>query len=214
MVIYKTIHGEGESFHIEKKSKFIASVRECNNEEEAASFISEIKSKYPDARHHTYAYILGKNKEIQKYSDDGEPQGTAGISILEYIKKEELTNLCIVVTRYFGGILLGKGGLIRAYGKAAKLIEEIVKFVEVRSYKKINLLIDYNYLGSIENITANKGWHAGKKEYLEKVKIDYFIEEEQEQDFNESILNTTNGNAEIFSGDIYLKKEDKGKLLD
>lgn len=214
MIIYKTIHGEGEGFHVEKKSKFIASVKECIQEEDAVSFISEIKKKYPDARHHTYAYIIGKNKEIQKYSDDGEPQGTAGIPILEYIKKEELTNICIVVTRYFGGILLGKGGLIRAYGKAAKLVETLVEKVDVRSFWEIKLTADYSYLGSIENTTANKKWNLKNKDYLDKVFFDYLIEEEQIEDFNETIMNLTNGNGEIQQGDLLLKKEKNKIVLD
>ena len=211
---YKTVFGEGEREHIEKKSRFIGSIKECDSEEEARDFIDTIKSKYPDARHHCYAYSIGEHKEIQKYSDDGEPQGTAGIPILEFIKKEDLTNLCILVTRYFGGVLLGKGGLIRAYGKGAKIAAESVPVVNVNSYQRIKISFDYSFLGSIENTSIHEKWHTQTKDYLDKVYLTYLIEEERTDSFIESINNLTGGKAKIEILDILLKKESGGKLLD
>ena len=118
---YKTVREKfaRESF-VEKKSEFIASVARVENEDEAKGFVEKIKKEYPDATHNCYAYIL-KGTEIARFSDDGEPQGTAGMPILEVIKRENLVGVCVVVTRYFGGILLGAGGLVRAYAKGAKI---------------------------------------------------------------------------------------------
>ena len=117
---YKTVFESGESTIIIEKSKFIGYSRHVETEEDALTFINEIKKKNKDATHNVSAYILGEKMNAQKYSDDGEPSGTAGIPILELMKKEELTNSAIVVTRYFGGIKLGAGGLVRAYSKSAK----------------------------------------------------------------------------------------------
>ena len=116
---YKILYKEGEAEISEKKSRFIAHIAPAQTEEEAQAFIEKIKKQYWDARHNCWAYIIGQNKNIQRYSDDGEPQGTAGIPILEVIKKNDLTDCAVVVTRYFGGILLGAAGLTRAYTKGA-----------------------------------------------------------------------------------------------
>ena len=117
---YKTIIEDGTGEYVEKKSRFIGYVRHVENEEEADAFILEIKKKHYDARHNCSAYIVGEEKEILRFSDDGEPGGTAGKPILEVITGNELHNVCIVVTRYFGGTLLGTGGLVRSYTEAAK----------------------------------------------------------------------------------------------
>ncbi len=117
---YKTIYENGEGEVIEKKSRFIAIAAPVQSEEEATAFVESIRKKYWDARHHCYAYILGEKKEIRRMSDDGEPTGTAGKPILDLIEGGDLTNTIIVVTRYFGGTLLGTGGLARAYSSAAR----------------------------------------------------------------------------------------------
>lgn len=119
--VYKTVREKyAQDFFIEKKSRFISYVARVENEEEAKEFVCSIKEKHPDATHNCYAYVL-KGTEIARFSDDGEPQGTAGMPILEVIKREGIVGVCIVVTRYFGGILLGAGGLVRAYAKGAKI---------------------------------------------------------------------------------------------
>ena len=117
---YKTILAQAEAEIVEKKSRFIATVRPVKTEEEARSFIDELKKKYWDATHNVFAYQIGERNEIQRFSDDGEPQGTAGMPVLNVLKGEDVKDAAIVVTRYFGGTLLGTGGLVRAYGKAAK----------------------------------------------------------------------------------------------
>ena len=118
-MVYKTVYGRGAAELIEKKSRFIANVAPVHTEEEAVAFVSEIKAKYRDARHNVYAYVVAENN-ISRFTDDGEPAGTAGAPVLDVILKAGLTNVAIVVTRYFGGTLLGTGGLVHAYGKTAK----------------------------------------------------------------------------------------------
>jgi uncharacterized YigZ family protein len=116
---YKTVAREGSAVIVEKKSKFIATVKPVDNEEDAIAFVSSVKAKYPDARHNVYAYIIDENN-IFRYSDDGEPQGTAGMPVLDTMRKDGIVDTAIVVTRYFGGILLGTGGLVHAYGATAR----------------------------------------------------------------------------------------------
>ncbi|MDZ5035113.1 YigZ family protein, partial [Clostridium perfringens] len=118
---YITIRDFGEDEFIEKKSEFIGYAKRCESEEEAKTFIAEIKNKHKQATHNCWAYVIGENMVVQRYSDDGEPQGTAGIPILEVMKKSNVTDCAIVVTRYYGGILLGAGGLTRAYTKGASI---------------------------------------------------------------------------------------------
>ncbi len=133
---YFTVKGSATSEFQEKKSTFIGYIKRVNTEEEAKNFVNEIKSMHKEATHNVYAYIVGENKGIQRYSDDGEPQGTAGIPVLEVIKKNDLTDVAVVVTRYFGGILLGGGGLIRAYSKgASSAIEEAGVVEKVKGLK-------------------------------------------------------------------------------
>ena len=116
---YKTVKDIGIAEIVEKRSRFIASVRPVSSEEDALEYLNMLKQKYWDARHNVYAYIIRENN-IMRYSDDGEPSGTAGVPVLDILKREELTDVIVVVTRYFGGILLGTGGLVHAYSKAAK----------------------------------------------------------------------------------------------
>ena len=116
---YLTVKKYGEGELTIKRSRFISSVKPVQTEDEAIAFVSEIKAKYPDARHNVYAYIIEENN-VMRYSDDGEPAGTGGVPVLDLLRKENLTNLAVVVTRYFGGILLGTGGLVHAYSSAAK----------------------------------------------------------------------------------------------
>lgn len=156
MVDLITIDGFGIGDFVEKKSKFIGYAKHVSSEAEAAAFISEIKSKHWDAKHNVYAYILGENSEIQRSTDDGEPAGTAGRPVLEIIRGEGLTDVVIVVTRYFGGILLGTGGLVRAYSKAAKLaIENSIKVRPIRM-KTVAISADYDLVGKIQNFLIEK----------------------------------------------------------
>ena len=148
---FYTIEDFGTDEFVEKKSKFIGYIKHVETEDEANEFIGSIKSKHWDAKHNVYAYIIGENSAIQRSTDDGEPAGTAGRPVLEVIKGENLTNVAIVVTRYFGGILLGTGGLVRAYGKAAKLAVENCVKVRPILMKTVAICADYELVGKIQN---------------------------------------------------------------
>lgn len=148
---YRTIHSFGSDEIIITKSKFIGYAKPISSEDEAIAFIQEIKSKHKDATHNVYAYVYGETNNIQRYSDDGEPSGTAGIPVLEVIKKEDLRNVVVVVTRYFGGIKLGAGGLVRAYTKGAKIGLDAGLIVDKVLFKKIKVRIDYTLYGKVEN---------------------------------------------------------------
>ena len=145
--------GEGEI--TEKKSRFIAHVLPVESEEEALLQIENIKKKYWDARHNCFAFIMGKNNEIQRFSDDGEPQGTAGKPILEVITGNQVVNICIVVTRYFGGTLLGTGGLVRAYTEAAKLALADAGIHTMQLMKLVSITTNYNDSGKVQYLLSN-----------------------------------------------------------
>lgn len=169
--MYKTIKREASEQFEEKKSIFIGHVKRVECEEEAKEFINKIKSENREARHNVYAYVLGENKGIQRYSDDGEPQGTGGIPVLEVIKKNELTDTVVVVTRYFGGILLGAGGLTRAYTKGASIAIKAGGAVDKVYAHKLHIHLDYDLLGKLQYIAEQKAWFIKNIEYGENVTI-------------------------------------------
>ncbi|MFA5524499.1 MAG: YigZ family protein [Tissierellales bacterium] len=148
---YRTIHSFGSDEFIISKSKFIGYAKPISCEDEAIAFIHEIKSNHNDATHNVYAYVYGETNNIQRYSDDGEPSGTAGIPVLEVIKKEDFRNVVVVVTRYFGGTKLGAGGLVRAYTKGAKIGLTAGLVVDKVLFKQIKVRIDYTLYGKVEN---------------------------------------------------------------
>ncbi len=168
---YKTIHQYGEGEMIINKSRFIGYSKPIESEEEAIEFIEEIKTKHKDATHNVFAYVVGEDSIIQRYSDDGEPNGTAGIPIIEILKKEELRNTVVVVTRYFGGIKLGVGGLVRAYIKGAKLGLDESQIVEKILHNKLKFKIDYTLYGKVENELMAKNYTVDSVEYDEFVNI-------------------------------------------
>ena len=142
---YKTVLEGGTGEIIEKKSRFIATVRPVRNEEEALAFLEEMRKQYWDARHNCYAYSVGRNREYTRCSDDGEPSGTAGRPMLDVILGEDIYNVAVVVTRYFGGVLLGTGGLVRAYSKAVQ--EGLSESLLIEKKKGISLKITTDYTG-------------------------------------------------------------------
>jgi len=202
---YLTVNEYGKKSIIIRKSEFIGYVKNATTEEDAIEFINSIKKKHHDATHNCSAYMIGEKDEIQKANDDGEPSGTAGKPILEVIKKNNLKDTVIVVTRYFGGILLGAGGLIRAYGqtasegiKAAGVIERILHTI-------VSIQIDYTWLGKIENELNNRGYQVKAIDYLDTVTVHVYIEIGQEENFQNWITNLTNGQAKITIGEqLYL----------
>ncbi len=205
---YFTVKGSATSEFQEKKSTFIGYIKRVNTEEEAKSFVNEIKSMHKEATHNVYAYIVGENKGIQRYSDDGEPQGTAGIPVLEVIKKNDLTDVVVVVTRYFGGILLGGGGLIRAYSKGASSAIEEAGIVEKVKGLKLRFTLEYDLLGKIQYLCGTNNWHIEDTIYTDKVELLLFTEVKNKETIIAAFVEATSGKVTICEDDEeYLFKE-------
>jgi len=202
---YKTVLSYGEDEFIVKKSRFIGYVKPISNEKEALEFIEKIQTKHRDATHNVYAYITGQNANTQRFSDDGEPSGTAGVPALEVIKKEGLKDVVVVVTRYFGGVKLGGGGLIRAYTKGAKIGLEAARIVDMVLHRQVKFEVDYDQYGRIENFLMNDGLLTNDVKFTDKVTIYIYIALSQLERFKNEITNLTNGDAEIDElDDLYL----------
>ena len=191
------IIAEGKSGEIEeKKSRFIANVFSVSSEEEAITHINAVKKKYWDARHNCYAFIIGKKQELMRCSDDGEPQGTAGKPILEVIKGKELCNVLVVVTRYFGGTLLGTGGLVRAYTDATKAGLEASKIAKVISGKRLLLETDYNSVGKLLYIMGSYGIEP-EVTYTDIVEAKVVIKDELVDRIIKELTEATSGQMKI-----------------
>lgn len=198
---YRTVKSQATDEIVEKRSRFIADVKPVETEEEAIAFLEEIKKKYWDARHHVYAYVLEENN-IQRYSDDGEPAGTAGVPVLDMIKKEGLSNLIVVVTRYFGGILLGTGGLVHAYSKSAKVGVEAAQPVTMTLCCEMTVECDYSLLGKIQSEALGKGYVISGTDYAENVKISVLVPTSEVSKFEADMIDKTNGRVGIKQGKI------------
>lgn len=210
---YRTIYKMGEDEISIKKSRFIGYAMPVETEDKAIKFIEEIKTKHRDATHNVYAYVLGGDNNIQRYSDDGEPSGTAGIPALEVIKKEDLRNIAVVVTRYFGGKKLGTGGLIRAYTKGAKIGLEAGIIIDKILFRKVKVRIDYTLYGMVENYLINKGIYIEDTVFNDAVNLILYIEYEKDEIFRNTIRELTNGTGIIDDiGEEYLSIKD-GKIL-
>ena len=191
--------GEGEI--VEKKSRFIATVRPVASEEEALAFIEEMKKKYWDARHNCSAFAIGRNQELMRFSDDGEPQGTAGKPMLDVLLGAGLHNTAVVVTRYFGGTLLGTGGLVRAYSGAVQ--EGLRHAVTAEQCYGIRLSIetDYNGIGKIQYILGQRGIATLSSEYTDKVMLEVLVPAAQQGELTAALTEGTNGRAVLTPGD-------------
>ena len=176
MHIYKTTAENGTASYEIQKSRFIAYTSHVETEAEARDFVTAIKKKHFDARHNCSAWVLGADSSQQKSNDDGEPGGTAGNPILEAIKQHGLTNVVVVVTRYFGGIKLGAGGLIRAYSHTASLGLEATPCLEVKPFCLMEAEMDYSLLGTVENWIRNEELRTGETAYLDKVTVRLLVE--------------------------------------
>ncbi len=194
---YKSVSKEASSEIIEKKSRFICSVKPVNSEKEAVDFVKEIRDKYKDATHNVFAYVVMAKIEIQKASDDGEPQGTAGIPVLEVIKREGLKNICVVVTRYFGGTLLGAGGLIRAYSSSAKAGIDKALICTKALYSRLSVKIDYAQLGRVKNAIEKLKNKIVSLEYREFVVICIDVRYDNIDTTIKKLTDITNGQAKI-----------------
>lgn len=211
---YKTLLQYAEAEEIINKSKFIGYAKPVDSEDEAIEFIEQIKKKHWNATHNVPVYIIGENNEIQRYSDDGEPSGTAGVPILEMLKKEEIKNLVIVVTRYFGGIKLGTGGLVRAYTSAAKLAINEAKVVEKVINIEYLIRMDYTLHGKIQNELINSEYIIKDTIYDDKVNIFVYCKTEESNKFVSMITDISNGKAIIEEKEeVYLTIHD-GKVIE
>lgn len=194
---YKTILNQAEAEIIEKKSRFISTVRPVKDEDEARAFIDEMKKKYWNATHNVFAYQIGDRNEIQRCSDDGEPQGTAGKPVLDVLAGEDIKNTAIVVTRYFGGTLLGTGGLVRAYGKSAKEGILSAGVAEMVLYRKFSIVTDYPTSGKIQYEILQDGHIIHDTIYTENVEFIVLTEADFADSFNSKMIDVSNGKAQI-----------------
>ncbi|MGJ7922726.1 YigZ family protein [Neobacillus sp. LXY-4] len=203
---YYTVKGEGEHEIVIQKSRFIAHITRAETEEKAQDFIQKIKKQHWNATHNCSAYLIGEHDQIQKANDDGEPSGTAGVPILEVLKKRKLKDTVVVITRYFGGIKLGAGGLIRAYGKATSEGLDAIGIVERKLMRIMHTTVDYTWLGKLENELRSSVYAIKEIHYLDKVEIETYVEEGQTQSFIDWMVELTNGQGEIVKGNtIYLE---------
>lgn len=189
---YKTISEYASAELIEKKSKFIGYISPADSEETAWQFLEFIRQKHSDATHNVYAYVIAKNN-INKFSDDGEPAKTAGAPVLDVILKEGLTNVIIVVTRYFGGTLLGTGGLVKAYSQAAKAALLNTRVVTMTESIEAVMSLPYNLWGKIEKELENRGCITEKVEFLAEVNVSFICRKDDFSSVSDAIINISGG---------------------
>lgn len=192
---YKTVYKGNEAEIIEKKSRFIATVCPVKTEEEAIAFIDSLKKKYWNATHNCSAYVIGERFQIQRCSDDGEPSGTAGKPMLDVLLGEEIHDVVVVVTRYFGGTLLGTGGLVRAYSASTKAGLEASTVITKYHGSKIAIQTDYTGLGKIQYILGQRGLTILDSVYTDKVELEVLLPEEQVTEVMGEITEASNGQA-------------------
>lgn len=192
---YKIVYDSGQGEIIEKKSRFIAHVFPIASEEEALQHIEKTKKEYWDARHNCYAYVIGGKQELQRFSDDGEPSGTAGKPILEVLLGEEIHNALVVVTRYFGGTLLGTGGLVRAYSAATKEGLNASVITEKCPGKRISIKTDYTGLGKLQYIMGQMELTTLDTIYTDAVEVIVIVPTWKEQEFSKKVTEVTAGKA-------------------
>lgn len=191
---YKTVASAGEALLVEKKSKFITTVRPVTCEQEALDFLQEMRSRYSDATHNVYAYVIDENN-IFRYSDDGEPSGTAGMPVLDTIRKEGIVDVAVVVTRYFGGTLLGTGGLVHAYGAGARMGLEKAGIVTRILCDIVSCRVDYTLVGKMQHLIATKGYILEDTVYDQDVEFVVCLQADQIKPFNDAVVELSCGRA-------------------
>ncbi len=188
---YKTVEIENCDEFVEKRSRFIGYVRPVSNQEDANAFVDSIKSKHWDATHNVYAYVLKENN-IRRFSDDGEPSGTAGMPVLDVILKNDIVDVCVVVTRYFGGVLLGAGGLVRAYSHASKLAVESGNIITMAPCKIMNACIDYSFYDRFCLLLADFGAKVRDTVFAESVTVEFTVKCEKAMLLKEKLADLSN----------------------
>ena len=195
---YKTVKIESSDEFTEKRSRFIGYVRPVKTEAEATEFINSIRSKHWDARHNVYAYSL-REGNIKRYSDDGEPSGTAGMPVLDVITKNEVYDVCVVVTRYFGGVLLGTGGLVRAYSQGSKIALEAGQVVLMQNCLVCSLTCSYNQYGKISSLIPDNGGVIDDSVFETDVKLKFHIKPDGLPALNKKLADLTSGEVQAIS---------------
>lgn len=211
---YKTVLNSAVAEFEEKKSKFIASVKPVSTEEEALEYINLLKARYWDATHNVYSYFVGGNITVQRFSDDGEPSGTAGLPVLEVIKRIGVQDVVVVITRYFGGTLLGAAGLIRAYSKSASLGIDSAIVVKKQLCSEITITIEYTLFGKLQSYLMNNGYAIKDTVYGQDVDITVFIPVDDVEGFLSLVEEATNARAIAEIGqNTYITLSMDGKLI-
>ena len=193
---YKTVKQRSEEVFIEKRSKFIGYCFPVTKEEEALGILNELRARHWDATHNVYAYVLRENG-VMRYSDDGEPQGTAGMPVLDVLRKSNITDVLVVVTRYFGGILLGGGGLVRAYSHSAAIAVKAAKIIEMKECVLNVLRVDYSRYTKAETMIIESGGVIDNTEFDDAVNIEFHIEPENFPKLKKNIADLTGGKAQF-----------------
>ncbi len=213
MELYKTVRNSAEVTNIIEKSRFIAYVKPVSSKEEADAFVAEIKAKHKDATHNVPAMVIGDKFQIQWASDDGEPQGTSGAPMVQMMVKEGITNVAVVVTRYFGGIKLGTGGLVRAYTGSAKLGLEAAGICSVREVCSLDVKTDYTYLAKLQNMASEKLtddegvlFAINDIQYTDKIQLNILALPEKKDEVISMLTNMTAGTVEILGFETVLEK--------
>ncbi|HLS23564.1 MAG TPA: YigZ family protein [Pseudogracilibacillus sp.] len=194
---YYTIKQSGTHEVIIQKSRFIGHIARADTEAEAQAFIQSIQKKHHNATHNCFAYVIGEQDQHQKANDDGEPSGTAGIPMLEVLKRLSLKNTVVVITRYFGGVKLGAGGLIRAYSSVTSETIKAIGVVQRERMQGYRVLIEYPLLGKVQNFLTESNYLIEHIEYLENVQLDVYVPIEQTEQFNSEIIDVTNGDVTL-----------------
>ena len=201
---YKTLKKEAVAEYEEKKSRFISTVKPVCSEEEAAAFVDSLKSRYWDASHNVYAYYIRGNNGyniLQKFSDDGEPSGTAGLPVLEALRKPQVQDAVIVVTRYFGGTLLGAAGLVRAYGKSATLGLEAAGVIKRQLCIVMGIITEYTWLGKVQSMIAGKGYKIERSLYEQDAEIYVYVPVDEYESFCNLLTEATNARVLVSEGE-------------
>ena len=197
MIKYKTIFKEAETEQVIDKSRFIGHVKPVESRDEAEAFIYEIRSRHKAATHNVPAFVIGDQFQLQWASDDGEPQGTSGAPIVQMLVKEGITNIAVVITRYFGGIKLGTGGLVRAYTGTTKLALGESGICAVKELNELKIKLDYTFHGKLQNLVSNGQFEIQNTVFEDMVTVDLIVEPEITQEVKTLISNLTGGTAVI-----------------
>lgn len=206
MLLYRTVNKEAKIENTVDKSKFIAYIKPVISREEAEEFIKDIKNKHRDATHNVPAMVIGDKMQIQWASDDGEPQGTSGYPILSMLVNEGVTNVVVVVTRYFGGIKLGTGGLVRAYSTSAKMALEKAGKASVKELACISVVFDYSYLSTLQKLCDMEGYKIENIKYEEKITAYCLTESENIDNMIKHITQATSGRAVFIDKNVKIAK--------